>query len=258
MKNLNVNFDKMNIIIGAGLALAITTATAAVGVAISLNKEKCDIKEKHAHLYKSKTGYVRFIEKEYKNYEGYERDNEYILLNEEEQKLRKYEDKKDLLRIEENKDLISNIQEENKDFIEYRYKYTFNQPIPHYMHVGKMTTVYYTYIPTTHYSWTKDSNHSRLTGEQRKCHYVYQAYKIEVDEKGKNVLIPSDYVDDLFSIQNEYPYIKENFYKVVEAERGNDLDYEDGKEETIDIEEQALLNNTKIEEKSKVKTLSKI
>ena len=91
----------------------------------------------------------------------------------------------------------------------------------------------------TGHSWTTDKNHSSLTGEQRRCHYVYQAYKVEKNEKGKYVLVPSEYVDSLDELNGEYPYIKTTFYKVIDAEYGTDLDYEDGPEdEHMPVDEQ--------------------
>lgn len=112
-------------------------------------------------------------------------------------------------------------------------------PIAHIVSNGKTTTTTYTYIPSTGYSWTTDKNHSRLTGEQRKCHYVYKAYKIEKNEKGKYVLIPSSDVDSFDELNGEYPYIKTKFYKVIDAEYGTELDYEDGpEEETTPVQEQ--------------------
>ena len=71
------------------------------------------------------------------------------------------------------------------------------QPIPHTVSNGKTTSTYFTYIPQIRYSWTTNKDRSGLTGETRICHYVYTAYKIEKDEFGKFVLIPSEDVEDL-------------------------------------------------------------
>ncbi|MDE5888923.1 MAG: hypothetical protein K2H20_02775 [Bacilli bacterium] len=166
---------------------------------------------------------------------GYERQEEYITLSSEEAELRKFEDEKNLLRIDENIDAIIAVQEQNHDYIEYRYAYTYLMPIPHYISTGKSTSVYFTYIPTTHYSWTSNPEHSRLTGEQRRCHHVYQAYNVVKDEKGNYVLVPSEYVDSIFDLNGEYTYIKEKFCKVIDAEYGYDLDYEDGVEDDPDL-----------------------
>ena len=71
-----------------------------------------------------------------------------------------------------------------------------------------------------------------MTGETRECHYVYVAYKIEKDEDGKYVLIPSADVDDLRDVMEEYPYIKKSYSKVVTLD-GQEADYEDGKQEDL-------------------------
>lgn len=199
-------------------------------------KADCDIEDSHAHLYTNEEGYSRYINKEYIKYEGYTRNDDYINI-EGQEKFYKFLDKKDMLKIEDNMGVILAKQEENNDYIEYRYFYTYFVPIAHVVSAGKTTTFYYTYIPMTGHSWTSDSNHCNLTGEQRLCHYVYTAYKIEKDDNGKYVLIPSKDVDNIKEVMDEYPYIKEKYYKVVNPENGCDLDYEDGPEEEISPEE---------------------
>ena len=234
MRNLRVNFGEFLGRRGAALVLA---GTMLVGLTGCGEKAECDVKEDHAHLYISENNFSRYLEKEYLEYEGYTRTEDYIVIDSEDSKLIKFEDKHDLLKIDENMQAIENLEESNHDFIEYRYAYTYMMPIPHYTRVGKMTTMYYTYIPTTHYSWTSDPNHSRLTGEQRRCHHVYQACNVMVDEKGKYVIIPSEYVDSISELNGEYTYIKKGFCKVVDAEYGYDLDYEDGVEDDPDLVE---------------------
>ncbi len=199
-------------------------------------KADCDIEDPHAHLYTNEEGYTRYIDKEYIKYEGYTRSDDYINI-EGQEKFYKFLDKKDILRIDDNLGVILSKQEQNQDYIEYRYEYTYYQPIPHYYTINKVTQVYYTYIPVTYHSWTSNPDHCNLTGEQRLCHYVYTAYKIEKDEKGKYVLIPSKDVDNIKEVMDEYPYIKEKYYKVVNPEYGYDLDYEDGPEEELSPEE---------------------
>ena len=226
--NIRINWKKFFGLRGVSLALAVVMAASMTGCG---KKADCDVKGSHAHLYKNEKGYVRYIDKEYLTYEGYSRNEQYVDI-EGNEALYKFLDKKDLMKIEDNLDLILAIQEENQDYTEYRYKYTYMQPIPHIMRVGKVTTTYFTYIPHTRYSWTKDPNHSRLTGETRECHYVYVAYKIEKDEDGKYVLIPSADVDDLRDVMEEYPYIKKSYSKVVTLD-GKEADYEDGKQEDL-------------------------
>lgn len=193
-------------------------------------KADCNIEDPHAHLYTNEEGYTRYINKEYIKYEGYIRSDDYINIEGQEE-LYKFLDKKNILKIEDNLDVILSKQEQNQDYIEYRYSYTYYQPISHSYTVNKSTYIYYTYKPMTRYSWTSDPNHRNLTGEQRLCHYVYTAYKIDKNEKGKYVLIPSNEVDNIKEVMDEYPYIKEKYYKIVNPKNGYDLDYEDGQEE---------------------------
>ena len=198
-------------------------------------KAECNVGGSHAHLYKNDEGYIRYIDKEYLSYDGYLRNEEYIDIEGQED-LYKFLRKKELMRIDDNLDLILATQESQEDYIEYRYRYTHMQPIPHFRRIGKMSSIYYTFIPQTRHSWTTDPNHPRLTGETRVCHHVYVAYKVEMDEKGKYVLIPSPDVEDLTTVMDEYPYVMKTYYKIVTPD-GVETDYEDGKQEDMSEEE---------------------
>ena len=184
MKNLNVNWKEF--VERRGIPLVLAT-TLSIGLAGCGEKAECDVPESHAHLYVNEEGFSRYLEKEYLEYEGYTRCDDYISINKNDAEFLKFLDKKDLLKIDDNIETIQNIESENQDYIEYRYAYTYLMPIPHYHSNGKTSYVTYSYIPTTHYSWTSNPNHSRLTGEQRRCHHVYQACNIVKDEKGKYV-----------------------------------------------------------------------
>ena len=65
---------------------------------------------------------------------------------------------------------------------------------------------------------------------------MYVAYKIEKDEKGKYVLIPSPQVDDITTVMDEYPYINKKYCKIVTLD-GKEVDYEDGKQEDMSDED---------------------
>ncbi len=230
---LNVNLKKMVSLRGVALALVLTgSVTCLTGCG---EKAECDVRGNHAHMYQNETGYIRYIDKEYLRYEGYDRQEEYVVIGDSED-LYKFLDKKNLLRIDDNLELIKQVQEQNQDYMEYRYRYTHLQPIPHVRSNGKTTSTYFTYIPVTRYSWTDNPNHSRLTGETRMCHHVYQAYDIAKDDKGKYVLIASDKVDDITTVMDEYPYIKEKYCVIVTLD-GQEADYEDGKQEDLTPEE---------------------
>lgn len=232
MKNLQVNYKKFDSLKGLALTLALVTPFMLTGCG---KKAECNIEVSHAHKYVNEAGYERYLNREHLKYEGYLRYEDYRVIEGEED-LYKFLEKKDLMRVDDNLDLVKSIQEQQKDYTEYRYKYIYMQPIPHTRKIGKTTTTYFTYIPQTRYSWTSDPNHSRLTGETRLCHYVYVGYKVEKNDKGKYVLIPSEYVDDVTSLMDEYPYIKKKFYTVVTVD-GKEADYEDGKQEDMSEEE---------------------
>lgn len=229
MKKTNL-WQKKIALIGLTGILTSTSLTGCIGG----EKADCSIKESHAHLYKNDDGLSRYINKEYLNYDGYSWTEEYEILSKEKLKLNEFEVKEDLLKIEENQDEILQIMNSQEDYYEYRYAYTYLQPISHIVSTGKTISVHYTYSPTTHYSWTKDENHSRLTGEIRLCHYVYQAVDIRKDEKGKYVIIASDYVDNIMEVADDYPYFRKKFYKVINPTLGKEIDYEDM--ETDDFE----------------------
>lgn len=256
MKNLKVNVSEFIKRRGVPLVLA---GTIALGLSGCGRKADCDIRDDHAHLYTDEDGFTRYLEKEYLEYEGFTRSDDYILIDKADKDLYKFEDKKDLFKIDENIDSINSLQDKNQDYIEYRYSYTYLMPIPHYIRTGKTTTMYYTYIPTTHYSWTTDKEHGRLTGEERRCHHVYQACNVVLDEKGKYVIVPSEYVDDINELNGEYKYIKKDFCKVIDAEYGYDLDYEDGLEDDPDliedgnVDEQSASNSYEDSQKTLIK-----
>lgn len=258
MNNFNLNVRKNLALRGVSLVLAGSLLTCTLSGCSK--KVDCDINERHVHAYVNDEGFTKYLEKENESYYGYNRRDDYIDITKEDSEFFKYLNKEYLLRIEDNQEQIGIIESNNEDFIEYRYRYTYMMAIPHTVSNGKSTSTYFTYVPMTGYSWTTNKDHSRLTGEQRRCHYVYRAYKIEKDEKGKYALIPSEYVDSIEDLNGEYPYIKETFFKVIDAEYGNDLDYEDGPEEDHEpVEEQeqcvddASLN---IEGKKLTKSLS--
>ena len=243
MRNLKLNSKKLALLAGVTLVLVTTSGCS--------KKAECNIPTYHAHRYVNEAQYVRYIDKEYLSYEGYERQEDYVTITENEKKLYQFFDKRNLLRIDDNIEAIQKAQEENQDFIEYRYAYTYLMPIPIVHSTGKTTTVTFIIVPQTHYSWTRDANHSRLTGETRLCHYEYTSYKIEIDEKGNYVLIPGSEKQDIISTKDEYPYILENFYKIINLENGLEADYEDMANDDVErIEEEV----TEEQEKTLTKT----
>lgn len=199
----------------------------------------CSIEGLHAHNFVNENSFNHYIvsEKEYKG--NYHRIDDYIMVTEEEKAIIDFENKKGLFRIDQNKDKLNEIISTQNDYIEYRYKYTYMQPVPHIRRIGKVTSVWYSYIPRTGHSWTTDATHSRLTGEQRVVHYVYYGYKIIEDEKGKLKIEKSERVDSLEELPSEYCYIKKDFYKKVHLDNKDlEVDYEDGPEEDKKLSEE--------------------
>ena len=225
IKNLKVN----KALVAARLLSTAITATA-TGCA---PQSDCDINEFHLHRYE-KAGVVRYIEDESLKNHGYEWTDDVVYVDEQDKEFYDFLEKKGLLKIDDNISYLMELQDQNQDYKEYRYAYTYLLPIPHVFSNGKQTITTFTYIPTTHYSWTADRNHSRLTGEERNCHYVYTGYKVEKNDKGKYVLIEREPVDDILSIRDEYPYFKEKVAKVVNSASHEELDYEDGSRDDED------------------------
>ncbi len=219
MRNLNVNFKKLFAIGGAALVLMTMTGCT--------KKAECHVPVYHAHKYVNTDGYTRYFDSEYVSHKGYDRLEDYMELTKEDKDLVNYMEKNDLMRIDNNEEQIRNAMEKNQPYTEYRYAYTYLVPIPHFIHTGKSTSVFFTFIPATHYSWTANPEHSRLTGETRECYYDYTSYKIQKDENGRYTLVESPEHEDITKTKDEYPYIKEKYYRVLNRDTKEEVDYED-------------------------------
>lgn len=92
-----------------------------------------------------------------------------LLVNKEREKLLEFINRKDLYKIDDNKDVIDNIMSNNREFLEYEYRYTYTTFIP----TGKSMIP----IVNTGYGWTTDKNRN-LTGDVRLFHYKYYGYKV--------------------------------------------------------------------------------
>lgn len=206
---------------------------------------KCDVKGEHAHLYTNEEGYAKYLEDEHETYKGFNRDDEYIEIKSEEKELYSFLKDKGLLSINDNLEILVDELLVNEDYQEYRYTYIYLMPIPHVHFNGKTSVTTYSYIPTPGRSWTNDATHGNLTGEERTVHYVYQAYKVIIDEKGNYALEASEYVDDLRDIMDEYPYIKLDHSKKVNLYTNEELDYEDGPEEEHELVDEDEITESK-------------
>ena len=201
---ININLKKVITLIGAGVVLL----SAGKMITHFTKKSDCNINEYHLHKYQ-KGCITRYIADEHMNKNGYKWTNEIKYVDEEDKELYEFEKKNNLIRIDDNIEYLNEENKKNKDYIEYEYRYTSYTP------VGK------TVVARTRYNWTTDANDSRLTGKKRLCHYLYKGYKIERNDNGKYVLVESDYVDDILSIKDEYPYFKKNYFTIEERELEN-------------------------------------
>lgn len=226
--NLNEKKGKKilkNIIIGG---LIITNLLSFSGCTKSV---PCDIQDSHAHYYVSDEYIGRYVVSEKSSVSGLNRLDNYIYVNEEEKSLLEFINKKDLFKIDENRNAIDNITNNQIDYKEYRYSYYYLLPIPRTHTSGKHHYITYNYMPTIGHSWTSNPNRDNLTGEERICHYVYYGYKITKNDKGNYELEKSEPVDSISELPEGYDYIKEKFYDVVDLYNKDEiLDYEDGPE----------------------------
>lgn len=240
MRNFHLNIDKMFRLRGVSLVLVATVL--ATGLAGCGKKADCNVEGSHAHLYTNEDGMERYVAKEYESYEGFERHDESIPLTEEEATLYKFLDKKDLVSLDDNLEFLLAQQEQNKDYVEYRYSYR--------KRVTRLVGKTPMRMTVTRYSWTSNPNHPDLTGETRNCHYVYQGFNVYKDDRGKYVVIPSEEVDDINKLVGEYAYVKVGYYKVINLDNHLEVDYEDGQEESYDAVEQSYSADN--EDKAKV------
>jgi len=250
LKNSNNKLKMRNFIAGGMLVASIFLFG---GCAKNVD---CDIKGLHAHNYVNEESFDKYMISEKEHNGKWVRTNSYVEVSHDMKELIDFENKEKLFRISHNKDKIKEIVDSQEDYIEYRYRYTYLLPIAHSMYNGKTTTVYYTYIPQTGYSWTDNPAGYNLTGEQRVVHHVYYGYKVAKNSRGKYEAIRSELVDNIEDLDGEFIYIKEKFYKKVNPnDKTIEFDYEDGpaEEKMLDEEQQAEYEQQLESERSKTK-----
>ena len=172
------------------------------------SKVDCDIEGKHMHKYTNEYGIERVSSGE-SDYIGgynsirYDRTNDYIEINSENEELYKFISNHNLVSIEDNYDEILAFQNGLYDYLEFQYEYEES----HIMPMGKGFMVYY----STEHDWTTNREHSDLTGETRIQTHVFYGYNIIRNEKGKYKLQKSGPVNDIdLLIQMGYTYIDSN------------------------------------------------
>lgn len=171
------------------------------------SKVDCDIKEDHVHKYVARTSngtIVNYFNSEdtiymppflqvlaYKSIDYY-RDNEYLLATEDD--LNFYKVRGASFKGSENWIYLFNLMKNKRDYIEYRYRDSDDDP-----------------------HWTTDKNKSRKTGLVRVNHYRFFGYKI-VWQNGQYIKVRSPLVDDIRDIIDEYDYFDHNCYEEVYKE----------------------------------------
>lgn len=193
---------KLNVRVKA-LAGAMVLAGTMAGCSKEVN---CEIKENHMHMYKNDRGYVTYYDSEYENLHGFKRYDDYVYGSTDKKDQFAFE--KELVKIDDNIDLIKEHQSSDGDYTLYQY----------YWWTGKFYE----------YSWTEDKNHFSLTGNEKHLHHMYQACDIEKNIDGDFVLVYSDLVDDLNLVKDEYPYITSNYVVVIDKDTNERYEREDG------------------------------
>ncbi len=184
-----------NLDIRRGFVLALAGALS-VYLIYHIRESDCTEKDYHVHKYE-KGKIVRFLPREQLHYQGYNWTDKVYFTDPD---FYEYLDQERLLQISENRTYIQQVQNSQKDYLEYERAGTWVNP------VGKLPRT----IPMT--DWTTDPNKGN-TCRTRVCHTQYYGYKIEKDEKGNRYLVKSPLVDNLLEIEDEYPFFRDNNFK---------------------------------------------
>ncbi len=183
-----------------GLSLVLVTTLFVTSLGGCSSDNKCFVNDKHAHMYVSDDGLIRYVMSEKNNVDGYNKSYNYRVISQDESSLYEFIGKKELLRIDENMDIISAQQDLNKPFTIYEYTYRS------FSRVGSSVC----------YAWTNDPEQDDLTGEEKEVHFIYQAFSIDKDENGNYVLIPSPLVEDITEVMTDFPYIMADYFMAVD------------------------------------------
>ena len=195
----------------------------------------CNIADLHAHVYTNEAAFTRHVVSEREHIGDFFRTDDYIVIDQNMKDLIEFENDEGLYKIEENIETIQGIASVKEDYTEYRYSYITMVSVPHVVKSGTSTIVTYTHVPVKKYSWTTDANHNRLTGEERTVHHMYKGCMVIKNAKGDYEIVESEIVDNITDLPKEYEYVTEDFCVKVD-EKGNFIDYEDGKEEEQEVQ----------------------
>lgn len=215
---------KLNIVAGALVPLVLSGCS---------KKYECGVEGHHLHKYVKNNGLVRYEENENEiDSLGFKKTDDYVLVDKRDYapNLYKFEYDNDLMLIDENIDYLYSFGTTYPTTFK-EYEYVYNKTYTCYDDNGVPSNKLYQCL-----SWTSDSDHDGLTGKSRDCYYEYMAYRIvrEKDSKIYHVESSEATTDilDIIKNKNEYPYVKVNFYRVLDTKTDNMVSYSiDGMEE---------------------------
>lgn len=198
MKNIEIN-EEMIKRIAKGTAITLAAIGTGVILVKSNPKMDCTIPTEHAHIYTNEDGFTAYRINEHLKARGGLRWTEQTVDVTEELTII---DKNNLLLISENKEVLENVVESKIPYLEYEYKTTSPQ------RVGKVT------VSRTVRRFTKNPNEGRrYTGRARTVTALYCGYRMVTNEKGKQVLEKSPWVEDITLLEDLYPYFKLSDYQ---------------------------------------------
>ena len=178
-------------------------------------KSDCNIPSRHLHQYthETKNGAVlqKYMESERLKKDGYNWNENYYEINQKDAELYRFINKEDLLSAEDNWDYLYNLMSENRDYLEFYYRYTTTETRIVTDDDGDSHLETYEEV---HDGWTRNPNDPTNTGVFRVNHYQYRGYQI-VDNGKKYKKIHSEYVDDIRDVLSDYPYFKLRDEKVI-------------------------------------------
>ena len=210
MYNTN-KIKKIGIITGISLGTVGIIATSTFLIKNYFRKSDCNLPYSHLHVYEYKYGDIETVfDSERINLHGFKWTDRVESYGEDELDRIHFMEDKRLVSVYRNMDYLVDYMEKNSDYEEYEYSY-HTRELSHYDSEGKPV-----YRNVTRYDYTKDINHSSLTGNARTVHTKYYLCNIDKDSNGKYIINKSELVDDItdFELVEYYPYFRvEDFSK---------------------------------------------
>ena len=224
MYNIN-KIKKIGIITGISLGtVGIITASTFL-IKSYLRKSDCNLDYSHVHVYEYKYSDIETVfDSERINLHGFRWTDRVESYGENDLDRIHFMEDKRLISIYRNLDYLEKYMEDNSDYEEYEYSYKVKE-VDYYVDAvtGKRTmsssgNVRPIYKYVTKYDYSRDINHSDLTGNARTVHTKYYAYNICMQDNGKYKMIKSDLVDDITDSEliELYPYFKLGNFSEIE------------------------------------------